>query len=70
MGIPHFVRDDNLILIKEVSGENFTGKILTANLLDQSQNCHPERSEGSPGVQLEVVIGLRGHKCIRTRNDG
>jgi len=47
MGIPHFVRDDNLILIKEVSGENFTGKILTANILTTQCTCHPERSEGS-----------------------
>jgi len=38
-GIPHFVRDDNLVLIKKVSGENFTGKILTANLLISHGKC-------------------------------
>ena len=38
-GIPHFVRDDNLVLIKKVSGENFTGKILTANLLTSQGKC-------------------------------
>jgi hypothetical protein len=41
-----------------VSGEDFTGKIFSANLLTYPKTCHPERSEGSHSLKTILIKRL------------
>jgi hypothetical protein len=62
-------RDDNSVLIKKVSSENFTGKILTANLPTSLGKCViPNEVRDLPGVQQEIVIIPGVQNCMGTRD--